>query len=182
MELLLRPRICILRADKSSVGSSTHRPGRARGRARWIAAMLALGIALSPGCGRTQDEESLSPEERLLRVERQRQRAMIEGDEATLDALLADDLTYTHSTGAVQSKSDLIRDIRSGRIRYRSIESPRPQVRLYDASAIVTGPVDMELEADGKSFLARSRYTALYVLRGGIWRLAAYQSTSRPPD
>jgi hypothetical protein len=165
-----------------SLNEFCFRPRRARRRARWTAAMLAFGIALSPVYGRAQAEEPLSPEERLLQVERRRQRAMIEGDAATLDALLADDLTYTHSTGAVQSKSDLIRAINSGKTRYRSIESPQPQVRVYDASAIVTGPVDMGLETDGKSLFARSRFTALYVLRGGMWRLAAYQSTSRPPD
>lgn len=144
--------------------------------------MLALGMALSPVCGRAQSEEPLSPEERLLQVERRRQRAMIEGDAATLDALLADDLTYTHSTGVVQSKSDLIAVIDSGKTRYRSIESPQLRVRVYDASAIVTGAVDMELATNGKPLFARSRFTALYVLRGGIWRLAAYQSTNRPPD
>jgi hypothetical protein len=182
VKLLLQPHICTLRVEKSMVDSSTHHPGRARRRGRWAAAMLALGIALSPVYGRAQAEDPLSPEERLLQVERRRQRAMIEGDAATLDALLADDLTYTHSTGVVDSKSDLIGAIESGKTRYRSIASREPQVRVYEASAIVTGPVDMELEADGKSFFARSRFTALYVLRGGTWRLAAYQSTSRPAD
>jgi len=147
----------------------------------WFAPALALGIVLSSVPSFARNEQSRAPEEQLLRIEWRRQRAMVEADAVALATLFSNNLTYTHSTGTVQSKSELMEAIISGKIRYRSIESPQPRVRVYAASAIVTGRVDMELETDGRSFSARSRFTAVYVLEEGFWRLVAYQSTRRSP-
>ena len=41
----------------------------------------------------------------IIELENQRIAAMIAGDEATLDAVLADDLIYTHSTARVETLS-----------------------------------------------------------------------------
>jgi len=151
--------------------------------AKRLSAALLLALALA-ACRSAGPEwiDGPTPQAELLAVERERLRAMIAGDGAALEALLADDLTYTHSTGRVDSKAELIRAIASGRVRYRSIRSRGPRVRVYGATAVVTGPVDMELTAGGEPIAARSRFTATYVRRDRGWRLVAYQSTPRPPD
>jgi hypothetical protein len=51
--------------------------------------------------------------------------ALLAKDSVTLSSLLADDVTYIHSSGFVQTKSQLIRDVMSGFQDYKSIEPVR---------------------------------------------------------
>ena len=58
----------------------------------------------------------------IIELENQRIAAMIAGDEATLDAVLADDLIYTHSTARVETKAEFIGNVTSGRRRDVSVD------------------------------------------------------------
>lgn len=49
----------------------------------------------------------------ILALEDQRYRAMVDGDLATLERLLADGLVYTHSSSAVDGKASYLESLRS---------------------------------------------------------------------
>lgn len=49
--------------------------------------------------------------------------AMVAGDLAELDSILADDFTLTHMTGYVQSKAEWLEAIESGEMQYHRMET-----------------------------------------------------------
>ncbi len=55
---------------------------------------------------------------RLIALEKRRIEAMTHRDTTMLSGLLADSLVYIHSSGVIDSKSSLMKDIASGRITY----------------------------------------------------------------
>src|SRR2546428_12137780 len=63
-------------------------------------------------------------ESEVLRADDRRFEAMRKGDWAALDAALADDLTYVHSTARLESKKEHMDNLRAGKPHYRGI-APR---------------------------------------------------------
>ena len=54
-------------------------------------------------------------------LEHQRFGAMISGDAETLEALLSESLTYTHSHGGTDTKTVFLNNVRNGPVRYHSM-------------------------------------------------------------
>ena len=57
---------------------------------------------------------SQQDQQEILRLEDFRFKAMVRGDLLALDKVLSEDLTYTHTTGALDSKAQLIASLESG--------------------------------------------------------------------
>src|SRR5437899_13103421 len=63
--------------------------------------------------------------------------ATVSGDEATLRRVLADDLTYTHSTGETDSKQAFMDNLKSGVRKYHKVSHESMDVRLYGNTAVL---------------------------------------------
>src|SRR5476649_1672301 len=63
-----------------------------------------------------------TPTEAIRELERDRFRAMVDGDGELLDALLAENASYVHTNGKRETKRQFIDAITAGRRRYRQIE------------------------------------------------------------
>lgn len=117
----------------------------------------------------------------VLRADDRRFEAMRKDDWAGLDAALADDLTYVHSTARLESKFEHIGNLRAGKPHYRGI-APRQRIaRVHGDIGIVNGVSEMHVERDGKEQRFTVRYLAVYKNAAGAWRMIAWQST-RVPD
>ena len=142
--------------------------------------LLALALSLG-GCAALPGPTALDRSaEALVAVDRERAQAMVRVDRTALERLLDPELSYTHSTGAVDSRAKLVDDLVARRIDYLSIDSPSPRVRVHGSTAVVTGPVAMQVKVDDTVHPVRSVYTAVYVAGPEGWRLVAYQSTQAP--
>jgi ketosteroid isomerase-like protein len=117
----------------------------------------------------------------VLRADDRRFEAMQRGDGAVLDQVLADDLTYVHSTARLESKAEHIANVTAGKPHYRGIAPRERQVRVHGGVGIVNGISEMRVERDGKEQRFTVRYLAVYARTGDSWRLIAWQST-RVPD
>lgn len=119
----------------------------------------------------------------VLRADETRLYAMLGPDIGALDDMLAPDCLYVHSTGAVQTKAQLLHALKTGAFKYAALRyvSP-PQVRLYGTeSAVLTGTMQLEVQlADGKTLKPTLVVTAVYVVLNDRWQLASYQSTNAP--
>jgi ketosteroid isomerase-like protein len=119
-------------------------------------------------------EEASDP----LAVERQFFTALVEARLHILDQVLADDfLLIDVMRGAEMMKTSLLAVIGSGQLRFDVIEPADQRVRLYQATAVVTGRTRMSGRFEGSPFAALSRYTHVYVTQQGRWRLVAAQGT-----
>jgi hypothetical protein len=146
---------------------------------RYAAAWMALMVAgFSPSYAQAGDREDVRA------VDLRRIRALIHADRAELEAVLADDLTYGHGDGRMQTKPDLLAALTSGVVTYQSYDGPPPAVRIQDNVALLTGVAELEATARGTRVKLWLRYLAVYVKRDGAWRLTAYQSSrlDQPPE
>lgn len=114
-------------------------------------------------------------------VDRQRFEAMVKGDATLLECLLCEDLTYTHTTGVVDTKATFLASLRAGTLRYLAIQLDGVEVRIYGGvAAVVTGRIDMRVALDDKEVVFPARFTSVYAKRHGRWLLVAWQSTRLP--
>jgi ketosteroid isomerase-like protein len=118
-----------------------------------------------------------STETEVLQCDDRRFRAMVAGDWAALDAALADELTYVHSTARQESKAEHLANLRAGKPQYRGITPRDRRARVRGAVGLVNGVADIHVERDGKDTRFTVRYLAVYAKTGDAWRLIAWQST-----
>ena len=119
-------------------------------------------------------------EQQILQLEQQRMHAMMDADAETLNRVLADDLTYVHTTAALDSKESFIGALSSGALNYESIASTDAQVRVYGDTAVVTGNGDVRVTSNGRRNRFSIRYTDVYAQRDGRWQMVAWQATRMP--
>jgi len=122
----------------------------------------------------------MSTEHEVLAADDRRFQAMMKQDWPTLNAVLADDLVYVHSTARVESKGEHVGNLQSGKPHYRGIAPRDRKVRVRGDVGIVNGVSDMHVENAGKEQRFTIRYLAVYVLGVGGWQMTAWQSTKVP--
>ena len=125
--------------------------------------------------------EATGVEADVLRADDRRFEAMRRVDWAALDAVLAEDLTYVHSTARLESKAEHVANLRAGKPHYRGIAPRERRARVHGGVGIVNGVSEMHVERDGKEQHFTVRYLAVYAKAGDQWRMIAWQST-RVPD
>jgi len=124
-------------------------------------------------------QAAAKPSSALLRAHEAFHKALRDADVAELDHLLGDQFVWTHEDGPVESKSDLLRQIRDGRLRYAELKSDQDSFSEYRNAALVTGHSERRLADSSKS--SELRYTLTLVKIGHDWKVAAYHTTSLAP-
>jgi hypothetical protein len=139
-----------------------------------VAVMLACASAVSAQMGKM--------EQQVLQAEKDRFAAMVKGDRAALEKLLADDLTYTHSTALMENKEQFLKSVTSGNIDYVSIVPNEKEwkVRIEGNTAIINGLAAVNVIDTGKDRKITIRFSTVQSNRGGAWQLRSWQSTVVP--
>ena len=116
------------------------------------------------------------------KAERDWGQAMMKNDFAALDKLMADELTYRHSNGLVDTKQSYIGALKSGKSRYYEINFQEVTVKPVDAKVALafSKAIYITKAADGSK--QEMPLMTLHVFRKGAagWQLLAHQS-ARPP-
>lgn len=136
-----------------------------------IFAILVLG-----SCQNTVSEEF------VLDLEKNRFKAMIEGNVELLDQLISDDLYYIHSNGKVDNKETFIGGIKNGTSKYGNILIEESKIRIYGDVAIINGICTYENnKPDGSSNNLQLKYTSVYANSNGHWKFVSWQSFRMSP-
>lgn len=140
-------------------------------RTRLVSLFLFLGLVglAAPAAAQPADEAAVRA------VEERRIKALVDDDFEALEAIFADDLTYTHSSAVMDDKAAYMAALRSGRTKYETIDRGPATVRLYGDAAVMTGTAVVGLK--GRADKLPLRYTLVYAKRGGRWQMVAWQST-----
>ena len=119
-----------------------------------------------------------TPIEAIRELERDRFRAMVDGDGELLDTLLAENASYVHTNGKRETKRQFIDAITAGRRRYRQIEIQSQDVMPGGRDTwIVFGRALLEMESKNGALLFPIAYTAIHIQVDGQWQLLAMQAT-----
>jgi len=144
---------------------------------RWVALILAILLAPT-GAARAQ-VASDDVVRQVLDLERVRFAADLRADAAALDTLLADDVVYVRSSGAVDTKAQYIRSLgASGPYALDSLVPGDLSVRVYGQAAVVTGRLLVKLRAQPAPYALR--FTDVWERRNGRWQLVVFQATRLP--
>jgi hypothetical protein len=116
----------------------------------------------------------------VLAAEDRRYRAMLDGDLAALDELLAPGASYAHSSGVRDTKDEYLAKLRSRYYVYRRAEHPVERVEVTGDAAIVVGRMTADVDVDGVPKTIDNLALAVWTRAGGRWRLLAYAPTRLP--
>ena len=111
----------------------------------------------------------------VLKCEAARYDAQIRQDESALRNLLDDELHYTHSTGAVDTKESFLKFIKT--VHYKAVDRDEVTVRVYDQFATVTGIAKMTVDRSRQIRQSRIRFVNVWIDRGAGWKNLIWQST-----
>lgn len=149
--------------------------------ARMPATIAVCVLLASLTAGQTRTAGSLNGvADRVRALENRRFEAMTKGDTAALERILADDLVYTHSSGTVDTKSQYIASIKSGDLKYISIQRDDVNVRVFGNAAVITGRALFKVKSRGQDMTVHARFTDVWIKRRGTWQMVAWQSTRLP--
>jgi hypothetical protein len=102
--------------------------------------------------------------------------SLITKDSVTLSKLLAEDVTYGHTNGMIQSKAQLIRDVLSGVQDYKSIDPSDMNIRVFDHTAIVNMKSAVKMIFNNNPLEFNMYVTLVWIKKDSDWKLEARQS------
>jgi ketosteroid isomerase-like protein len=116
----------------------------------------------------------------VIDLDRKRMQAMAAKDVATLEAVLADDLVYAHSSARLDTKRSLIDAMMSGATVYTGIEPSDVKAQDLGDAVVLTGIARIKVVSNGTPNAFGVRFTDVYAKRNGGWQMVTWQSTRLP--
>jgi hypothetical protein len=116
----------------------------------------------------------------VLAAEQARTAALEHSDVATLERIMADDVTYIHASGKVDTKKSYLDAIRSGQLHYISWRPLDLRVRVVGSGAIINGEYAVKVidsRVQPNAFDINIFILTAYERRNGQWQQIAWQST-----
>ena len=105
-------------------------------------------------------------------------RALKEQDYTALEELYAGDYMLVRPDGSVLNKQEVLQDLRSGGLRFRSIELSQTEVRVYGSTAVLTAECQAVSSRSEMESRSHFRLIAVYVQQGQSIKLVHFQGTS----
>jgi len=139
-----------------------------------VAVALALGasVLLSSSSSIAQSTDVAAATEAVAALTK----AMLAADKAQLETLVADQLSYGHSGGVIQSKAEFVDVVASKKTIYRSIVLSDQTVAIVGNDAIVRHAWVSESESGGKSAVSKIGVLQVWQRQGASWKLFARQA------
>jgi hypothetical protein len=119
-------------------------------------------------------------EKKLLQLHQRKFTWLANQQYDSLTILLDDRVQYIHSSGWVETKSEVLADLKSGKLNYQKVVVNEATARIYKDAGIVTGKGVFSVIMDGKPLEISLFYTEVYVLQKKQWRLVSRHACRLP--
>ena len=139
-----------------------------------VLACAAMGAARAAFAGDTDEKQQ------LMVVEQARVAALDTSDVPALERIMADDVTYVHASGKVDTKTSYLDAIRSGKLHYISWTPKNLEVRVVGDAAVINGEYSVRVtdtRVQPNPFNIDIFILEMYARRDGRWQQIAWQST-----
>jgi len=108
-------------------------------------------------------------------VEKLRQ-AMVDADKEVLDQIVADALSYGHSSGKVETKTEFIQALTSGDSDFKTISLTSQSLQIVGKTALVRHQLTADTSDKGVSGSVKLSVLLVWQKQHGQWRLLARQA------
>ena len=113
----------------------------------------------------------------LKNAMQQLDKTLLQKDETILKSALHKDLSYGHSNGWIQSKSDILNDFKSGKLAYDKIENNSSVIIIITRDyATVKTNTNAEGVVNGTAFNLKLHIMQFWIKTKNGWQLIARQS------
>jgi ketosteroid isomerase-like protein len=147
---------------------------------RW-SVFVGLTLAVLAACGSLRAmprAEKHEGRQRIERLEDAWRNAIVHGNIAAMDGLLADDYMAITPTGILQSKDQALAALRSGTTKFASLEISDRKIRLYGTTALVTSRAEVKGSGPEGDMSGSYRYTRVYVRDPhGVWKIVSFEAS-----
>lgn len=106
----------------------------------------------------------------------QLRKAMIDGNKAELENIASDKLSYGHSGGLVESKTEFVEKIASGKSDFVTIELKNQTISVSGKTAIVRHRLDATTNDGGKPGEVHLLILLIFQKQNKHWKLLARQA------
>ena len=108
--------------------------------------------------------------------------ALRNNDLDKLSRIYADDYMLVRPDGSVFSKAQILIDLKTHAMSFRSIELTNEQIRTYGSVGILTGNSKITTVRDGKESQTAFRLVAVYCKQNHSIQLVHFQSSPLPDE
>ena len=136
--------------------------------------LLVLPFFSSRSFAQTLEEQSVAKAVENLR------NAMVNPNDNTLDRLVADELSYGHSSGMVQNKAAFIEGLVSGKSNFVSIDITEQTIKVVGNTAIVRHHFAASTKDGGIAGTVKLSILLVWQKQKDEWRLLARQAVKLP--
>jgi hypothetical protein len=135
--------------------------------------LLSVAGASVPALAASADEEAVAKNVEAFRA------AQAVGNAEALAGLCAPELSYSHSSGAVDDKASLLAGITNANYKWTSLEYKNPTIRIVGPAAIVRFNFvgEQEFTADGKKVPQNLHILMNWQKQGADWKLLSRSAT-----
>ncbi|BEP91882.1 hypothetical protein GmRootA79_02660 [Acidovorax sp. A79] len=142
-----------------------------------FATAAALAIAALTGCATSAPAASSASSEQSVAAAAEKLRvAMIDPTPTALAQLVADDLSYGHSGGRVDTKDSFIGDLIAGKSDFVTIAISDQTIKVVGNTAIVRHTLTADTNDSGKPGKVQIKILGVWQQQGGQWKLLARQA------
>lgn len=139
-----------------------------------LCALLASFALIAPRASSADEREV------VMQVTQRACDAFRMADLAAVERLLAPEFTLVNSDASVQTRADVIAEIRGGDPKYEVFRNHSMTAHVFGDAAIVQGITSLKGTSGGKPFAADVRFTDTLIKSKGEWRLVVSHVTRMP--
>jgi len=125
----------------------------------------------------TGASDNAGVEQQVKQLEQGLRDHVLKGDTSMAEQYLADDYVNINAAGQMLDKSQTIQAVKTGAVKYSSIDVTDERVRVYGDTAIDNITSNTKLTVDGKDRSGQYRTTIVWVKQNGQWKRVSFHST-----
>lgn len=133
----------------------------------FIVCVFALTVSLS---AQTKQEKAVAAAVDQLKA------ALISGNKADLEAIAADKLSYGHSSGKIQNKTEFVEVLANGTSDFVTIELTDQTISVVGKTAIVRHKLAAKINDGGKPGSVNLGVMLVFQKESGSWKLLGRQA------
>ena len=140
---------------------------------RILALVGILSALCCSGFAQSKEKPLAGTEQAVMRIEHELLNAMLKGDPSASERHLAGTYVFTGPDGTVESKGQVIADLKSGDLKIQSASIDDAKVQVHGNTAIVTYGSNDKGTYKGRDISGKTRWTDVFVKLNGRWQVVA---------